>query len=77
MRSGPSSRASRTRWRTWSWRTTPPRAWAEIDLAALRHNLGVAAGRAPGSKNIAVVKANGKAYSARKNVKVTIGGCGG
>ena len=26
---------------------------------------------------IAVVKANGKAYSARKNVKVTIGGCGG
>lgn len=26
---------------------------------------------------IAVVKAGGKAYSARKNVKVTIGGCGG
>jgi len=26
---------------------------------------------------IAVVKANGKAYTARKNVKVTIGGCGG
>ena len=26
---------------------------------------------------IALVKANGKAYSARKNVKVTIGGCGG
>ena len=26
---------------------------------------------------IAVIKANGKAYSARKNVKVTIGGCGG
>jgi alanine racemase len=31
---------------------------AVVDLAALRHNLGVAAGRAPGSKNIAVVKAN-------------------
>jgi len=26
---------------------------------------------------IAVVRAGGKAYSARKNVKVTIGGCGG
>jgi sulfur-oxidizing protein SoxY len=26
---------------------------------------------------IAVVKANGKLYSARKEVKVTIGGCGG
>jgi sulfur-oxidizing protein SoxY len=26
---------------------------------------------------IAVVKADGKVYSARKNVKVTIGGCGG
>ena len=26
---------------------------------------------------IAVVKSGGKAYSARKNVKVTIGGCGG
>ena len=26
---------------------------------------------------IAVVKAGGKMYSARKNVKVTIGGCGG
>jgi len=26
---------------------------------------------------IAIVKANGKLYSARKNVKVTIGGCGG
>jgi sulfur-oxidizing protein SoxY len=26
---------------------------------------------------IAVVKANGKLYSARKSVKVTIGGCGG
>ena len=26
---------------------------------------------------IAVVKSNGKLYSARKNVKVTIGGCGG
>jgi sulfur-oxidizing protein SoxY len=26
---------------------------------------------------IAVVKAGGKVYSARKNVKVTIGGCGG
>jgi sulfur-oxidizing protein SoxY len=26
---------------------------------------------------VALVKADGKAYSARKNVKVTIGGCGG
>ena len=26
---------------------------------------------------IAVVKANGKLYTARKEVKVTIGGCGG
>jgi sulfur-oxidizing protein SoxY len=26
---------------------------------------------------VAVIKANGKLYSARKNVKVTIGGCGG
>jgi sulfur-oxidizing protein SoxY len=26
---------------------------------------------------IAVVKANGKLYSAKKQVKVTIGGCGG
>jgi alanine racemase len=31
---------------------------AVVDLEALRHNLGVAASRAPGSKNIAVVKAN-------------------
>lgn len=31
---------------------------AVVDLDALRHNLGVAARRAPGSKNIAVVKAN-------------------
>ena len=31
---------------------------AIVDLDALRHNLGVAARRAPGSKNIAVVKAN-------------------
>ena len=29
------------------------------------------------SNVIAVVKAGGKAYSARKEVKVTIGGCGG
>jgi sulfur-oxidizing protein SoxY len=26
---------------------------------------------------VAIIKANGKLYSARKNVKVTIGGCGG
>jgi sulfur-oxidizing protein SoxY len=26
---------------------------------------------------IALVEANGKVYAARKNVKVTIGGCGG
>ena len=26
---------------------------------------------------VAIVKANGKMYSANKNVKVTIGGCGG
>jgi len=26
---------------------------------------------------VAVVKANGKVYKASKNVKVTIGGCGG
>jgi alanine racemase len=32
---------------------------ARVDLDALRHNLGVAAQRAPGSKNVAVVKANG------------------
>lgn len=32
---------------------------AHVDLAALRHNLGVAAGLAPGSKNVAVIKANG------------------
>ena len=32
---------------------------AIVDLDALRHNLGVAARRAPGSKTIAVVKANG------------------
>lgn len=31
---------------------------ALVDLDALRHNLGVAARRAPGSKNVAVVKAN-------------------
>ena len=29
------------------------------------------------SKVIAVVKAGGKVYSASKDVKVTIGGCGG
>ena len=32
---------------------------ALVDLDALRHNLGVAARHAPGSKNVAVVKANG------------------
>lgn len=32
---------------------------AYVDLDALRHNLGVAARLAPGSKNVAVVKANG------------------
>ena len=31
---------------------------AIVDLDALRHNLGLAARRAPGSKNVAVVKAN-------------------
>ena len=31
---------------------------AVVNFAALRHNLAVAAGLAPGSKNIAVVKAN-------------------
>jgi alanine racemase len=31
---------------------------AYIDLEALRHNLGIAAGLAPGSKNLAVIKAN-------------------
>ncbi|MEM9237602.1 MAG: alanine racemase [Verrucomicrobiota bacterium] len=35
---------------------SPPRAWAEIDLAALRHNLGVAR-EASGCRVMAVVKA--------------------
>ena len=34
----------------------PSRAY--IDHDALRHNLGIAAGHAPGSKNVAVIKAN-------------------
>jgi alanine racemase len=32
---------------------------AHVDLDALRHNLAVAAGLAPASKNVAVIKANG------------------
>ncbi len=36
---------------------SPPRAWAEIDLAALRHNLEVARRRAGGCRLMAVVKA--------------------
>lgn len=37
--------------------TSPPRAWAEIELAALRHNLAVAREAAPGCAVMAVVKA--------------------
>lgn len=36
---------------------SPPRAWAEIDLSALRHNLGVARQAAGGRDLMAVVKA--------------------
>ncbi|MHB8165802.1 MAG: alanine racemase, partial [Sulfuricella sp.] len=32
---------------------------AQIDLSALRHNLGVARGHAPEARTIAVIKANG------------------
>lgn len=36
-----------------------PRAWASINLAALKHNLSVAKAAAPNSKLLAVIKADG------------------
>ena len=37
---------------------SPHRAWIEVDHAAIRNNLAIIRGRAPGSQVIAVVKAN-------------------
>ncbi|MCW8908545.1 MAG: thiosulfate oxidation carrier protein SoxY [Sedimenticola sp.] len=51
---------------------------ASFDFASGAH--GYASTRIKMGKSgdvIAIVKADGKLYSARKNVKVTIGGCGG
>ena len=36
-----------------------PRAWALIDLAALKHNLSIAKAAAPESRLLAVIKADG------------------
>ena len=38
--------------------TSPPRAWAEIDLGAIRHNLNVVKQAAKGEYYMPVVKAS-------------------
>ena len=52
--------------------------WAEINLDHLAHNIReVRRVVRSGCGIAAVVKADGKFYMARKEVKVTLGGCGG
>ena len=43
---------------------TPSRTWAEIDLGAIRHNVRALKGRAPGSRLMAVVKADAYGHGA-------------
>lgn len=54
---------------------SPPRAWAEIDLGALRHNLEVARGHAGGGALMAVVKADGYGHGLEE-VGRTLDGAG-
>ena len=49
----------------------------EVDLNAISHNSAIIAEAVAPAMLCAVVKADGKLHSARKSVKVTIGGCGG
>lgn len=48
----------------------PPRAWAEIDLNALRHNLGVARALSPDCQIMAVVKADAYGHGLERLVRV-------
>ena len=44
--------------------TSPPRAWAEIDLGAIRHNLNVVKQAAKGEYYMPVVKAGAYGHGA-------------
>lgn len=48
----------------------PPRAWAEIDLNALRHNLSVVRSQAPDCQIMAVVKADAYGHGLEHLVRV-------
>ncbi len=48
---------------------SPPRAWAEIDLDALRHNFRFAQAQSGGQEVMAVVKANAYGHGVREVIK--------
>ena len=56
--------------------TEPTQAVLTIDLGAIAENHRRLRRVAEGAEVAAVVKADGKFYTAVKEVKVTIGGCG-